>query len=348
MRLGVVAAGLYRGIALTGMLDAGHRISTPPMAAAVVVVVAWDCVLVRKGWRRGRFTRVLAGLDVGIALLVGLMALRWGSAGMRFGYGVLQGAAIVAGFAFPLCALIPATSALVMVNLLTVLARPHSGRTTVTEFLAYAVTLIALAAAASLALRLLRLAADAVDRRHAGLPEEPQRMLHDTALATLTAIAGGLVDVRSEEVRARCARDAASLRLIMSGRPVRSADLPRSLATVVAEAAGLGLRVHQVLDDLPSGLDNAAVTAIAMAVREALNNVHRHAHASEAWLTGAQEDGRVTVRVVDRGAGFTPALTAEGSGIRESIIARMREVGGAALVESTPGEGTCVELRWPR
>jgi len=353
MRLTVVAAGLYRGITLTGVLDAGRHISTA-VALAVAAVAAWDCVLVWKGWRLGGFTRGLAALDVGIAIVVGLLALGWGSPGMRFGYGVLQGAAIVAGFVLPVWALIPAVSALVMVNFLTVLARPPSGRATVTEFLAYAATLIALAAAADLADRLLRLAADSVDRRHIGLPEaagehaEPQRMLHDTALATLTAIAGGLLDVRSDEVRARCARDAASLRLIMSGKRVRSGDLPVSLASAAAEVAAIGLRVHPMLDDLPSGLDPAVVTAIAMAVREALNNVHRHAHAGEAWLSAAEEDGRITVRVVDRGAGFTPALAAHGSGIRDSIVARMREIGGAALVESTPGEGTCVELKWPR
>jgi len=56
----------------------------------------------------------------------------------------------------------------------------------------------------------------------------------------------------------------------------------------------------------------------------------------------------VAVRVVDRGTGFVPSQAVNGSGLRDSISARMCEVGGAALVESTPGGGTYVELRWPR
>jgi signal transduction histidine kinase len=354
MRLAVVAGGLYRGITLTGVLAAGQGISTASMALAFAAVAVWDCMLVWRGWRRGGFPRGLVALDIGIALVVGLLALSWRSPGMRFGYGVLQGAAIVAGFSLPVGALIPAVSALVLVNFLTVLTRSPPGRITVTEFLAYAVTLIALTCAAYLGHGLLRLAADAVDRRHIGLRgvadehTERQRMLHDTALATLTAIARGLLDVHSDEVRARCARDALLLRLTMTEGRLHSGNLPAALASAAAEAAAIGLRVHPFLDTLPSDLNPAVVTAIAMAVREAFNNVHRHARASEVWLTAAEEDRRIIVRIVDRGAGFTPVLAAKGSGIRDSICARMREVGGAALVESTPGEGTCIELKWPR
>jgi signal transduction histidine kinase len=57
--------------------------------------------------------------------------------------------------------------------------------------------------------------------------------------------------------------------------------------------------------------------------------------------------GKLVVRVVDRGAGFTVADATGGAGINESIHARMREIGGVAVVESSVGTGTCVELRWP-
>jgi hypothetical protein len=57
--------------------------------------------------------------------------------------------------------------------------------------------------------------------------------------------------------------------------------------------------------------------------------------------------GSVLVRVVDRGRGFVPAHAVAGRGIRDSICGRMRDVGGVALFESSPDQGTCVEVRWP-
>jgi signal transduction histidine kinase len=53
------------------------------------------------------------------------------------------------------------------------------------------------------------------------------------------------------------------------------------------------------------------------------------------------------VAIVDQGKGFDPDLTERGYGIRHSILARMIEIGGTATVDSHPGEGTRVDLRWP-
>lgn len=175
---------------------------------------------------------------------------------------------------------------------------------------------------------------------------EQRRILHDTALATLTAIATGALDSRADDVRARCARDAAYLRLLVQGGRLDEAGPAATLAEAARDAVGMGLRVHSRLAPLPTDLDPAVVTAVAMAAREALNNVQRHAGTGEAWLTAAAEDRRVVVRVVDRGAGFRHPAPG-GSGVQNSILARMLDVGGSARIESTPGEGTLVELTWP-
>ena len=63
-----------------------------------------------------------------------------------------------------------------------------------------------------------------------------------------------------------------------------------------------------------------------------------------------EDDGsavRITIR--DDGRGFAPgrlAAAAAGGrlGVSQSIIGRMREVGGTATVRSVPGSGTEVEL----
>ncbi|WP_280275371.1 sensor histidine kinase [Nocardia wallacei] len=58
----------------------------------------------------------------------------------------------------------------------------------------------------------------------------------------------------------------------------------------------------------------------------------------------------VTVRIDDDGIGFDPRrVPADRLGIRQSIVERMRRLpGGDAVVESHPGSGTTVVLRWAR
>ncbi len=348
LRLGVAAVGMYRGITLTTVIARGTGFTSRSMVAAIAAVTAWGCVLVWDGWRRGSFRPSLVTLDVMCACAIELLSPAWGAPGMRFGYDVLQDAAIVAGSALRMRLLAVALSALLSAETLVTLV-PHASRTIrATEFAVYIGTLVVLALSTACASRLLQLAADAAGRTTAAREQAEQgRMLHDTALATLTAIAGGELDARADEVRARCARDAAYLRLIMQGERLSLASLPVALAGAAEEAAGIGLRVHPMCGALPEDLDISVVTALALAVRESLNNVRLHARTADAWLTAAQEDGKVVVRVVDRGAGFAQDGIGAGKGISDSILGRMRDVGGDALVESAPGQGTTVELRWP-
>ena len=49
----------------------------------------------------------------------------------------------------------------------------------------------------------------------------------------------------------------------------------------------------------------------------------------------------------DRGVGFDVAAVTEGHGITQSIRARLERIGGTAVVESAPGQGTEVRLSVP-
>ncbi|WP_157251553.1 sensor histidine kinase [Nonomuraea typhae] len=174
------------------------------------------------------------------------------------------------------------------------------------------------------------------------------RQLHDTVLATLTAIARGGLDHHEEEVRRRCAADAAYVRaLIRQDDAGPATGLGNGLAHAVARAAGLGMCVRYAAEALPEDLPAEVAVAMAEAATEALNNVARHSGEREAWLTAVEVDGVVTVRVVDRGTGFDPGEVEPGYGLRSSVAGRMREVGGSSAVITAPGEGVCVELRWP-
>ncbi|MEI5007345.1 ATP-binding protein [Streptomyces sp. PmtA] len=175
------------------------------------------------------------------------------------------------------------------------------------------------------------------------------RALHDTVLATLTAIASGRADADAPPVRERCAREAAYLRRLVLQHQAEEDRAPGTAAAVeraVRSAESLGLRVNAQYDGLVE-IPAPAAAALGAALTEALNNVLRHAGTGRAHVTVTGAAGRVVVTVVDRGVGFDPDTVPEGLGLRSSVGARMRESGGAADVDSAPGEGTRVELRWP-
>jgi signal transduction histidine kinase len=87
--------------------------------------------------------------------------------------------------------------------------------------------------------------------------------------------------------------------------------------------------------------------ALRFGVREALTNVRRHSAAQAAEVAGRATADRVEVVVTDDGRGFDPAAVG-GFGLAQSIVARLREVGGDAAVESSPGRGATVRMWVPR
>jgi len=117
--------------------------------------------------------------------------------------------------------------------------------------------------------------------------------------------------------------------------------------------AGIQCRI-----DVPGHLPPLPLSAdvrhnLFLAVKEALNNIVKHAHAHEVRLRLIQEDGRLTLIIEDDGRGFDPALrladarsglaTVVGEGL-ENLANRLSAVGGRCSISSEPGRGTRVEL----
>ncbi|HRF48214.1 MAG TPA: histidine kinase [Anaerolineales bacterium] len=95
-----------------------------------------------------------------------------------------------------------------------------------------------------------------------------------------------------------------------------------------------------------SGMDHRLSRELELALyrvaQEALTNIARHSQAKTAQVSLRQVAGRVTLSIVDDGAGFdAEAVLAHPSGLG---LAGMRErlalVGGSLQVQSTPGQGT--------
>lgn len=94
---------------------------------------------------------------------------------------------------------------------------------------------------------------------------------------------------------------------------------------------------------LPTQVSEALVAAVS----EALRNVVRHAGVPEASVDVRATTTAVEVVVRDEGVGFDPRETRlTRHGVARSVVERMTDVGGTARVESAPGRGATVTLRW--
>ena len=92
-------------------------------------------------------------------------------------------------------------------------------------------------------------------------------------------------------------------------------------------------------------LDEAANPLVA-AASEAMANAAEHSGARSISVYVECTDATVDAWITDQGVGFDPdAVPEDRKGISESIIARMARSGGEAVLVSTPGEGSEVQLR---
>ena len=201
--------------------------------------------------------------------------------------------------------------------------------------------------------------------RHASETEAQRRqgarLLHDTVLATLTLLAHSGVGVAPDAMRQQAADDARLLRQLRLGatpapqssgvynlEPVEETVLGTTLESVKQRFGRMGLEVSwhgtgQVL--LPS----ATLDAFLLALAECLENVRRHSGVTEAHVTITDDETTVRAMVTDSGVGFAlDDVDSARLGFKESVVGRLREVGGKARLFSAPGSGTTVVLEVPK
>ncbi|WP_208300478.1 hypothetical protein [Mycobacterium sp. DL592] len=165
---------------------------------------------------------------------------------------------------------------------------------------------------------------------------EQLAVLHDTAAATLL-LASEVDSPPRDKLAAQAARDLEILQRPLD-RAVPRVEIVDMLRDAVRHAA-----TPTLLVGLPElWLDGRLACAVEAAVREALNNVDRHARARQAVI----EVTSTAVTVRDDGAGADPAKWTPGYGVAESIVGRMNRAGGLGSIDSVPGRGTTVQLSW--
>ena len=93
----------------------------------------------------------------------------------------------------------------------------------------------------------------------------------------------------------------------------------------------------------------AVDTNLYRIMQEALNNVHKHADATEVEVTLTLRDDNLVLIIADDGKGFDPNVPREGR--RSFGLVGMREraalIGATFEIESTPGYGTTVFINVP-
>lgn len=124
---------------------------------------------------------------------------------------------------------------------------------------------------------------------------------------------------------------------------VELADLLRQLAEAIAGRARLPITV-QIDGDAP--LPPEVKVAFYRIAQEALNNVAKHAQAYHATIHVHRQPDQIEMMITDDGIGFVfAAITAAhlGLGIMRE---RAEDIGATLQVESSPGQGTTVCVRW--
>jgi signal transduction histidine kinase len=206
-----------------------------------------------------------------------------------------------------------------------------------------------------------------VERQHA-LEEERTRIaqdLHDDLGATLTEIRF-LSAVKSNdslvpestrhqlsEVSEKSRQMVSSLEEIVWAVNPANDSLP-SLAAYLRHVAeeffrNTSVRCRLDVDEaLPPVLLTSEVRHnLYLSAREALNNIAKHAQATEAWLRIHWSDRTLSIVLEDNGCGFaTPAVLTPGNGLA-NMRRRLEKIGGRFECESRVGSGTICRIWLP-
>ena len=104
--------------------------------------------------------------------------------------------------------------------------------------------------------------------------------------------------------------------------------------------------------DLPEDLPDRVVPAevrhsLFLIVKEAINNVMRHAQATQVHICITISSDAMTLEIVDNGRGFSFLPGYPGQDGLKNMEQRMRDIGGRFALNSSTTEGTRIRLNYP-
>ena len=123
-------------------------------------------------------------------------------------------------------------------------------------------------------------------------------------------------------------------------------SLEELLTTLVDSAhARTQVVISLKVDDEPEPPEDVTQVFYRTA-REALNNIIRHAEATQASISVLSEPNCAELRIKDNGRGFNPQEIDTGHMGIGIMSERVAEIGGNLQIQSTPGQGTMVVVTW--
>ena len=147
-----------------------------------------------------------------------------------------------------------------------------------------------------------------------------------SVLRVLAKASSGVLEIPDARVDPRCADDP----LVVGAAGIRCL---------------LDVSEHTTRQEVPANVRHN----VFLVIKEALQNIVKHAHASEVWLRIAATERELRVAIEDNGCGFDrlPA-DAWADGLR-NMRQRLAEIGGQCAIQSRAGQGTIItfELPWP-
>ena len=190
----------------------------------------------------------------------------------------------------------------------------------------------------------------AADRARSQAQRRANSFIHDHILSALIAVANGLPDRAALRASARQTLDSLSRGTVPSV-PVAAGALLNDIASRVDAMAG---NIRTVVGatsegEIPADVAQAITEATLEAVRNSLRHAGDEGSSMRRTVTLTSDAASLTIEVSDDGRGFDPNATAIGRhGVSGSIVARMHDAGGEALIHSAPNQGTTVTLKWTR
>lgn len=185
------------------------------------------------------------------------------------------------------------------------------------------------------------------------------RIVHDGALQVLSMVEreGRTMGSRGERLAQLARQQEIQLRTVLQDRRVeveepagkgeRRVDITAMLDAMSTDRVTVSRMAGSITMPLAEALE------VRAAVAQVLLNSELHAGVdAQVWMLLEEGDGEFMISVRDNGVGMSreqvqQAVDAGRLGIRESIIGRIKELGGTAEVRSAPGRGVEWELTIP-